>query len=81
MFRKKLKSNDEAKIRVVATGNTYSGGRTFYILYAPTPENATPEQFAKVFGTDYADKILGGSWLYFDDKSKKIWNEEEEIFK
>ena len=73
--------NDGMKIRIIATGNSY-GDKTFYVLYSPTVADITEEELIKCFGSDeYENKILGGSAIYTDDLSVKIWNEADKTFK
>ena len=68
-------------IRIIATGNAYTG-KTFYVLYAPTIADITEANLIVCFGSeDYKDKILGGSAIYTDDLSVKVWNESDKEFK
>lgn len=68
-------------IRIIATGNTYVG-KTFYALYAPTVADITDANLLACFGDEnWKDHILGGSAIYTDDLSVKIWNESDKEFK
>lgn len=80
----KKKANTESAIRIISTGNSYAGGRTFYVLRAPTANDITENNLIALFGNNYADKILDGSAIYAgpgDDITIKFWNEADEEFK